>query len=100
MSTLRFTASVGVGSSGACCHMRATLALACAQAATLCTQVVGHTRSRRRKVGDATDIKPHLLGAGLCLGLHWMPLLTSDCICHSIGAQAREFAESSAIPAQ
>ena len=28
-------------------RMRATLGLACAQAATLCTQVVGHTRSRR-----------------------------------------------------
>ena len=41
---LRFTAGVGVSFSR---RMRATLGLACAQAATLCTQVVGHTRSRR-----------------------------------------------------
>ena len=30
-------------------RMRASLGLACAQAATLCTQVVGHTRSRRSR---------------------------------------------------
>ena len=41
MSTLRFIAGVRVHSSGA---KRATLGLACAQAATLYTQVVGHTR--------------------------------------------------------
>ena len=29
--------------------MRAALGLACAQAASLCTQVVGHTRSRRSR---------------------------------------------------
>ena len=33
---------------GAWC-MRATLGLMCAQAASLCTQVVGHTRSRRSR---------------------------------------------------
>ena len=30
----------------------ATLGLACAQAATLCTQVVGQTRSRRPRAGS------------------------------------------------
>ena len=65
--------------------MRVTLGLACAQAATVCTQVVAHPRSRR----SPTDIQPHLLGSGLCLSLHgvlsflFCLFALSACVCSS-----------------
>ena len=66
--------------------MRASLGLACAQATTLCTQVVGQTHFRR-SVGHewgAPVLKHHPPALGLCGSLRWMQpslLLSVSLLC-------------------
>ena len=77
MPTLRFTAGVGVifsGAGGLRLVWRARKPLSCALRSSAAPARVGH----------ATDIKPHLLGPGLCLSLPWMLsflFVCSFCLC-------------------
>ena len=78
MSTLRSrVAGVGVAYAGYACFARKLL---------LCALWSSATPAR---VGHATDIKPHLLGPGLCLSLHWLLsflfclFVPSACACSS-----------------
>ena len=78
MSTLRFTAGVGVSFSGACglpLVWRAGKPLHCAlrpSATPNGVQPAPQSTISAAFVGHATVLKHHTLGLGLCLSLQWM----------------------------